>query len=438
MPAGGSGGPTLPTRTPIQGAPSRPSGSTAAGTPAGGSPAIRAPGSPVSQDNAPFPTAGVTPTTNRAPAVGGSKSPVTIASIGNYSGPVGSVLGAIPQAVQVWARVINAKGGVNGHVVRLLVYDDGGDPARHKAQAQEAIEKEHAIAFVAEAAPLSGNGSMAYVESKQIPVIGTETGSPWVYQSAMYFPQAPSGDALVLSVLFGLAQRLVPLGKTKLGTVSCAEAQSCRDFGRIFAENAAEVGFQPVYRGQSSLTQPDFTAECIQARNAGVEVFHVAMDTNSVGRVAASCARQGYRPIYNVPASPLADRFKDDPNFDGMIGIMHHFPYFQRGTPATDEYQAAMATYGQSITPGVAAATGWVAAKLFERAAANLPESPSSADVLRGLWSIKDDTLGGLTKPLTFVEGKPAAQSPACWFTTELKNKVWKSLDGFRMSCKAF
>ena len=46
-----------------------------------------------------------------------------------------------------------------------------------------------------------------------------------------------------------------------------------------------------------SLTQPNFTAECLAARNAGLTFLMLGMDTNSERRVISSCAQQGYNPI---------------------------------------------------------------------------------------------------------------------------------------------
>ena len=46
-------------------------------------------------------------------------------------------------------------------------------------------------------------------------------------------------------------------------------------------------------------------------------------------------------------------------------------------------------------------------AKLLEKAASSLPEPPTSDGILRNLWAMKDETLGGLIR-VPFLEGKPA------------------------------
>src|SRR5207253_1979065 len=79
--------------------------------------------------------------------------------------------------------------------------------------------------------------------------------------------------------------------KHKLATVTCAEASACHDADKLFANGAAKYGYQIVYRAQASIAQPDYTAECLAARNSGAEIAMVVLDGNSVSRFAASCAR---------------------------------------------------------------------------------------------------------------------------------------------------
>src|SRR5207237_6089821 len=133
-----------------------------------------------------------------------------------------------------------------------------------------------------------------------------------------------------------------------------------------------------------------------------------------VQRLATSCVRQGYRPRYATSSSVVVDRLKDDPNLDGLLAVVPTFPWFQTGTPATDEFHEAMATFAPGATIGVGQTVGWVAGKLLEKAGAGIGEPPTSAAILEGLWGLKDETLGGLTNPLTFVREKPAPPT-VCW-----------------------
>ena len=373
-----------------------------------------------------------------APAIGspGRRSPVLVAAVSTLSGPVGDSIAPITDAARVWVKHINARGGVNGHQVQLIVYDDGSDPARNRAQVQDAIERRHVVAFLAQGAPLSGQASVSYITSKRVPVVGGgEAASAWLYESPMYFPEAPAVRYALVPLIYAAAQLYLPQGKKKLGMVTCVEADQCRRARQAWRDEAPGSGFEIVYDGTVSLGQPDFTAECLAARGAGAEIVLLGFDGSSVRRMAASCARQGYRPTFGAPIAVIQASFENDPNLDGMLGISNVFPWFQANTPGTQEYQTVMSTLGQNVRAGVGSAAGWTQAKLFEKAAANLGEPPTSDAILRGLWSLKDETLDGLTPvPINFVPDT-ISTGRACWFNLVIKNGKWTTPDNYQAHC---
>jgi branched-chain amino acid transport system substrate-binding protein len=252
----------------------------------------------------------------------------------------------------------------------------------------------------------------------------------------MYFTQHPNADAMTFSFVAAAASVAVPAGKTKLATLICVEAPGCDAADRIISGAAKGLGFTHVYRGRASVAQPDYTAECLSARNGGADVFLALLDKLSLGRLAAACARQGYRPQFAHAATAQVDDSKNDPNLAGLTASSNVFPYFQGNTPATAEFREALRSYGAAVQLGIGVATGWTAGKLLERAAANLPEPPTTAAILQGLWAVKTDDLGGLTLPLTFQESGPTKPTSSCWFNLAVKAGAWISPDGFQRHCR--
>lgn len=204
--------------------PAAPSGSNAS---AQSSPAAMPKSAAPSRPSVPVANSSVAPPTTDPPRTGARGlpappvptrgSPIVIANIGTYSGPAGSTLRGLLAGTQIWAKAVNERGGINGHPVRLISYDDGGDPARYRAQMQEAVEKHRAIAFVGNADPFSGRSGMPYIESKRIPVIGSDGTGQWFYESQFYFPQSSSGQAFAGTAIASIADQLVPAQKTRTG-----------------------------------------------------------------------------------------------------------------------------------------------------------------------------------------------------------------------------
>jgi branched-chain amino acid transport system substrate-binding protein len=357
-----------------------------------------------------------------------------MATVGTLSGPAGTVLDLIRRGAELWVRSANAKGGVAGHQVKLLVFDDGGDPAKHRSQVQEAVERHKAIGFLANAEVIAGAASVDYINAKRVPVVGTDGGEEWPYTSPMYFLPVATGSALLRTFVPPIAQQMLPKGKKRFGSLICVEAAGCNQADEIVAQSAKEVGLDQVYRGRSSLAQPDFTAECLAARNQKTEVLLVVLDQNSIDRLANACNRQGYKPTIALVGQVIADQQKKNPLLTGAVGSSSQFPYTQTGTPATDEFQSAMKLYGNGLPLTASLGIGWVAGKLLEKAAANISEPPTSASLLEGLWSIKNDTLGGIVPPLTFTRDQPPPPTP-CWFNLVLSDRGWVTTDGHKLQC---
>jgi branched-chain amino acid transport system substrate-binding protein len=378
----------------------------------------------------PVPTPGAPPA-----APGGSADPIRIGAVGTLSGPAGALLKDAVLAVQVWAKWRNAQGGINGHPVEYSVADDGADPARHRAQVQDFVERRKVIAFVQNQEGLVGPSAADYPTEHRIPVINTEGGGNYPYASPMYFPTTSSGDELAFVMIASLAKVAIPAGKTKLGMITCAEASQCRNFDKTWtSERAKKLGFQVVYNAQASLVAPDFTSECLAAQRAGAQAMIIGMDSNSIGRIATSCQRQGYRPMYGISGNTAQPNIVADPSLDGTVVGHHTWPWPLGATPAQQEFHDVFARYAPNLTPNGAHAVGWSAAKAFELAAAKVAAQPTSEQILQGLWTFRNNDLGGVTYPLTFTQGKPATPR-ACWSLVIVKNKQWTAPYGGGMEC---
>jgi branched-chain amino acid transport system substrate-binding protein len=173
------------------------------------------------------------------------------------------------------------------------------------------------------------------------------------------------------------------------------------------------VGSQVAYSAPVSATATDYTAQCLAAKQAGATVIAPTAATAVSQKVADDCWQQGVKLPQIASGASFAAAVASDPAFAGTLDAAFDAPFFDDAIPAVHEYRAAM----QKYAPGVlgtaldneATEYSWVAGMLFEAAAkaANLGQGATSAQVKDGLYSLKNETLGGLTPPLTFTKGQP-------------------------------
>jgi branched-chain amino acid transport system substrate-binding protein len=359
-----------------------------------------------------------------------------IGSVGTWSGIVGqNVVGGLT-AVRSWVASINAAGGLGGHQIRLEVADDGTDPARHRALVQEFVERRGVVAFVYNAAVFSGQASVEYLNARKIPVVGGSGTEPWYTTSPMFFTQIIAGEVAIEATTASYARSAKAANMTKMGLVTCSDGvQVCEDTARSVPKYATKYGVQLAYQGKASLAAPDFTANCLAARNAGVQILYLALDANSYQRFGRSCTSVDYHPRYGIAQPVMLAEVARDANMQGSPGVSYTAPFFFDASPAIAEFHRAMSTYAAGSALTGSASLGWSAAKLLQAAARRLSPAPTSADILEGVWALNGEDLGGLTAPLHFARDAPTVP-PVCYWQVVVADNSYKSPDNGARHCE--
>lgn len=364
----------------------------------------------------------------QSPSCGAATSPLRLGQIGSFSGVSGPITGAARATLAVWAKSVNASGGLACHPVEIYAADDGADPSRAAALVQELASQHKVQALVAVFAPLSMSGLVPAVEKAQIPVIGGDSLAPEWYEHALLFPQ---GAGLENTIRAGL-KRSVGEGKTRLGLLYCVEASVCTDAVKLYPALAKQAGAEVVYSSAVSITQTDFTAQCQNAMKAGVQVLRLAVDGSTIGRVARSCAALGYFPQLATSGLVISAAQSEDPLVRRFTvsTVTGNAPWTQTDAPGQRAYAAALTQYAPGTEPdGVGIAT-WAAATLLTTALQQIGPSARTepimtVQILEGLGRIKRETLGGLAPPITFSPRQKSAPPLSCVYYMLLTPAGW-------------
>jgi branched-chain amino acid transport system substrate-binding protein len=413
-----------------------PSGSTGAGAAAptgasGSSSGTTSPGAAIGSSTS--------NTTTKGPATGAtapaSGSTINIGNVGTYSGIIGAVFSGAQQAMEVWQAYVNAHGGLNGHPVHIYIEDDGGDPSTSVTDVEQEVSQDHVIAFVGNLVPLTASASVSYLQQQDIPVIGGDASSPTWWQSPVYFPQGGS-DLGDYQPVFTIKAAAAAHGDTKMGVMYCVEDPTCSDGIQSLIQQGGgqAAGVTTVYSSSFSITQPDFTSNCLAAQQAGANLIYFAGDGNSLERMANDCAAQGYKPVYVGDSIAITAGLASDANLNGLVAGQTDFPWVDSYTPAQATYQLAVKEYDPGLAGSATTAAEWTAGMLAVAASSDLTATPTSAEFFKGLWTIKNNDLGGLAPPLTFNQNAPATPSN-CYFLMELQNGQYVDLQHGASQC---
>jgi branched-chain amino acid transport system substrate-binding protein len=353
-------------------------------------------------------------------------TPILIGNIGSYSGVAASATGGIKPGLTVWERWVNAHGGIAGHPVKITFIDDAGDPTKALTGVQELILQDHVVALLD---PDSiATSWQTFATSHSVPTI-TANG---LFGSGLAFSAGTT--ALSFSRSFPRAAHLG--GGKSYALVYCAELAVCKDAATPQQQQAQQLGMSFTSTAVSG-SAPDYTATCLSLKSAGVDSVDLGSFTNTDIRVAQDCARQSYHPLWVTSGAALSRAITQTTAMDGVSAVLLDFPWFESDTPATKVFQAALKKYAPGIQKdplnyNANLSGAWAAGKVFEKAAAGTGAKPSTAAILKGLYTIKNDTFGGLTPPLTFAPKTPASSASGysqpevqCFFLIQWKNGVW-------------
>lgn len=358
---------------------------------------------------------------------GPAGSPIVVGSIGSYSGPEAASLGAADATIKAWQDYTNATGGINGHPVKVIVEDDQGNPTLAAQLVKQLVEQDHVQALVGSTSTVT-ESFQKYVLAKRVPVIGSAEFQQDYTTNPMFF--ATGTQAVMFD--YGLLIEAKAAGVKSVGVLPCAEVAACSLGAKLISGLSQIVGLKVPYIQQITVSQPSYQAECLAAKSKGVDGLVIVENAATVLNAANQCNQQGYKPRELNVSATTGQAWQHQPAMEGMITT-------QSNPVLADTSIAALQTFHQALTkyaPGVSTgpqyneidASVWAGGQAFKFAAEKAKLTPTStpADVLRGLYTFKNETVGGLTPPLTYTPGKPAFVT--CWFPQEIKNGVFTSL----------
>jgi branched-chain amino acid transport system substrate-binding protein len=338
--------------------------------------------------------------------------------------------------VRAWAQTVNTSGGINGHQVQLTVDDDASVPG-NSVTAVTALINSH-VDVILDLTVLDAAWA-SNVQAANMPVVGGNFSSTPFYTNPVFFPSGQTNDSIAYSV----AAAAKAAGSSSLSQFYCAEAPQCSQSVPLIKTAGQQLGVSDVYNSSISATAPNYTAQCVAAQQARGQALFIGHSSQIVVRVGQDCSRQNYHPVYVTEGtgySPLeanAVGIKD--NMWSSFPILPYYvndPAVQRMNTALDKYYPGLRTNGQKWSEY--AAQAWTAGVLIEHgvkaSGMGASDTPSSATMLKGLNSIKNDNLDGWSPPLTFTAGQ--VHKVDCWFTAVLKNGTESLANGGKLTCQ--
>jgi branched-chain amino acid transport system substrate-binding protein len=365
--------------------------------------------------------------------VGTSASAIPVGVIGSYSGTEAAYLQGADKVAQAWADSVNAAGGIHGHQIRLYVEDDKTQEATAIQEVTALVEQDHVVAIVGQVST-SDTSWASYVQRMGVPVVGGDS----IHTAYLTNPDFYAAGTDLIAGFYGVASLAAGNGP-RFGVAYCAELDTCAAVVPLFDALGKPQGVAATYQTKVAATTPDFTALCQGLKDARVNSYDLALDQSTIKRAVAQCDSEGIAaPL--VTFGDVDSSFLENSLYNGMQIVDTDYPFFDQSLPAARQFHAALAKYAPSVgTTSASSLTPvqmqvWASGKLFEAAVNASGDAPvTSAAVKRGLYALKNETLGGLSGPLNFIPGKPSPEN--CYFTYKISSGRFATISGEKPVC---
>jgi branched-chain amino acid transport system substrate-binding protein len=360
-------------------------------------------------------------------------APLVIGNICSCTGPEASSVAQTGPTSLAWASWIDAHGGIDGRMVKVIVKDDGYNPSTALSDAQTLVEQDHVIAIMDNS--FVDQGWQDYIKQQGVPVLGdTESvagyTNPDFFTPGLTFNNSPAATA----------DSIKKAGVKKMADLYCVEVAICAQSASELKASMAKIGLTMVYQGGIGFAAPNYTAQCLAAKQAGATGMEVADASGVVVKVAANCAAQGYEPVEFGGDGTVSKSWLTTPGMQGNVDVQPDLPWFVHDA-ATKQMYEALDKYAPAVPAGPnfgeIVVQVWAEATEFKLAAeaAHLSATPTAAEITKGLYALpKGTTLDGIAPPLSgFVKGKTANNK--CFFLMGINHGKFVTLDGNKPVC---
>ncbi len=300
-------------------------------------------------------------------AAGASGAPIKIGEVCGCTGPLAAGVKDIPAVYKAWAASVNANGGINGHKIEIIFKDDASNPATSVSEVHTLIQTDHVVAIADETN--NDQAWAAYVQQNNVPVIGVTTSTEPFFLNNSFYPEGQTEDSL----FYGITDAVKQAGGTKFALFYCAEAVQCQEGIAPLVAQAKTVGEDVVATLQVSASAPNYTAQCLAAKQAGATVIFTADAQTVDEKIIQDCYSQGYKPKVVIDGEVLLPSFTTTPGINqATYFTVPNFPYFVN-TPAIKTMNQTLDKYApgvrKDVNYGELPVEAWISGKLFQAAA---------------------------------------------------------------------
>jgi len=365
--------------------------------------------------------------------------PYVIGYLGDITGPCRSFYAPEAEGFRLYIETLNARGGINGHPVKLIMEDGKSNPARSAAIAKKMIEKDNVLA-------ICGLG----ISASQLPVfeLADKAGVAVIcgYTSVRNAASVKPG-----SVVFGTGYVMHPdfhpggyqyarvVKDNYPKTAKVAVGGYASPGGRVWYTWTKDLcekwGYDVVYEAAIPPRTVEFSSWVNKISKLQPDILTVCVGGEILIPFLPALEKAGWTNDILVPygvieGDVVKTRERLVGNGEWILWISRYASQFEKDNiPEFKKIEEAMQKYGHQFPLSAEHAQGWTMGRLLEAALLKAGWPCTRADLIIQLEKTELDTLGLSGGPIRF---SPTDHYGDSWWKVYRWNDSKKALVPFK------
>ncbi|MFO1262100.1 MAG: ABC transporter substrate-binding protein [Rhodoferax sp.] len=324
---------------------------------------------------------------------GVSDKEIVVGQFAAQSGPAAELGKRMQQGILAYFKAVNAGGGIQGRMVRLVSRDDGYEPERAAAAVKALITEDRVFALIGSVGTPTTLAAVPAIDAAAIPLVGPFTGAQALrepFNANIFHVRASYFDETERIV-----QHLNTVGITRVAVFYQNDA-----YGKAGLEGVtralARRKQQPVASAQVERNSIDVAKSLTDILAAAPEAVIQISAYKSCAELIRQARAKGFGgQFYNVSfvgSKALADQL-GEAGAGVTISQVVPFPY-AKTLPVVREYQQRMQEAG-SEDFDFTSMEGYLAAKVLVEGLRRAGRTPTREGLVAALESLREVNLGG-------------------------------------------
>ena len=310
---------------------------------------------------------------------------IVVGEYGSMTGSQATFGQSTDKGIKLAVAEQNAKGGVLGRPVNLVLVDDAGKQQEAKSAVIRLIEQDHAVAVLGEVASSLSMAGGAEAQQRGVPMITPSSTNAKVTQIGDMVSRVCFIDSFqgMIDAKFAVEQLKFTTGAVLYNKAQPYSTGLRGDFVRAFTKMGGKVGAQPTYQDGDN----DYSSQLTAIKESNPQFVYLPGYYTDVVNIAVQARQMGITCPFIGSDGWASDQLKNAKQaLDGCYFSDHYAKEDQR--PEVTAFQTAYKAANGGEEPDSMAATGYDAAMLLFDAMARA-KSLGGADLAAAINTTK-------------------------------------------------